>query len=75
MMKLVAHTRDFRYEIYSIDGDLLDIVRALEHFELANTRPDNGNTSKYPEAVTNKYSYVEYGGYSHYAVSNERSMK
>lgn len=64
-----------KYEIYSIDGILLDTVRAVEHFELANTRPDNGNTSKYPEAVTNKYSYVEYGGYSHYAVSNERLMK
>ena len=64
-----------KYEIYSFEGILLDAVRVLDSFKEANTRPDNGDTSKYPDAVTSKYTYVDYGGYSHYAVSNERSMK
>lgn len=60
------------YEIYSLDGELIDTKTSVDHFESEHQRPKTEDGPKYPEAVTSKYGYVEYGGHTHYAVTNDR---
>ncbi len=61
-----------KYEFYSLDGELIDTKTSVDHFESEHQRPKTEDGPKYPEAVTSKYGYVEYGGHTHYAVTNDR---
>ena len=60
------------YEIYSLDGELIDTTTSVKLFDSEHQRPEKEEGPKYPEAVTSKYGYVEYGGHTHYAVTNDR---
>ena len=63
------------YEFYSLDGELIDTTTSVDLFESEHQRlekEEGEEGPEYPEAVTSKYGYVEYGGYMHYAVTNDR---